>query len=503
MKDPGRGKHESDVVEQRAVDAYDIAAARDVVRAIAIAIPAAALAFTSFDWVVATQIVHVPVAPLLAVRLVEAAIFAALGAGLVLRRDSPRGALAVYAVASAVLAEITDGLGSTLTGGFGSMYHAAFTFTVLAVAMLGIPRRPGAALLLLAWPLRSVTIVVASALLLHQSALADPAKVSVGLVHLMTDFGLATIGVLLGDRRYRLMRALYEARDIGRYQLKERLGRGGMGEVWLAFHRNMKRDVALKILRRRRDTAEAERRRGQRFEREVRAASELVHPNTIRVFDYGVTSDGRPYYAMELLDGNSLEDLILLEGPLPPMRAVRIAWQVASALAEAHGHGIVHRDVKPQNIILTKILRERDFVKLIDFGLAVLESGAGAAEPYAGTPAYMAPEQVRGEAVGPATDVYALGATLYFALTGKAPFGAKDVKVVLRAQVGESVMPASRRNPRVPKDLDAIVLRCLEKRPEARYANAEELAAALEEWERAMRTGQERSPDTSMSVRTL
>ncbi len=294
---------------------------------------------------------------------------------------------------------------------------------------------------------------------------------------------MATMGALSvagGHLNYNLRLKLYETQSIGKYQLKKLLGRGGMGEVWAAFHLGLRRDVALKVLR---DVAKQS---ALRFEREVSALADLRHPNTVRVFDYGFTETGVIYYAMELLDGMTLAALVRSEGPLTPERVLRVASQASRALGEAHDKGMVHRDVKPDNLFLANAGGELDFIKVIDFGIVRLEE-----EPHealtlegfvVGTPNFMAPELATGKDADARSDVYALGAVMYYLLTGQPPFQAKGVAAQLAAHVVQEVVPPSVRTGRpVPRDLEALVLTCLSKDPALRPRNGAELARALAE----------------------
>jgi hypothetical protein len=278
-----------------------------------------------------------------------------------------------------------------------------------------------------------------------------------------------------------LRRQVFEARSLGRYRLKKRLAAGGMGDVWLAYHPGLKRDVAVKILRP--DERERSGMALARFEREVRATAELVHPNTVRVFDYGVTEDGLWYYVMELLEGETLADHVDRLGPLPAARAVHIVGQAARALAEAHEHGIVHRDVKPENLFVTSLGGEHDFVKVIDFGIAKVQTSDGKMTDTGsllGTPAYMCPEMAMGLSADARSDVYSLGAVLYFLLSGKAPFEAESAGALIYAHVNQRVTPPSATLGRaLPGDVEAAVMRALAKDPNERYATAAEFALAL------------------------
>jgi serine/threonine protein kinase len=252
-----------------------------------------------------------------------------------------------------------------------------------------------------------------------------------------------------------------------------------MGEVWLAYHHGLRRDVAVKILRTAhlRDAQKAT----LRFEREVRATTELTHPNTVRVLDYGVTDDGLWYYVMELLAGQNLAQLVDREGALPPARALHVVHQAARALAEAHAKGIVHRDVKPENLVLTQAGLELDFVKVVDFGVAKLVKGKDDATltgvgKVLGTPLWLPPEGFAAKPLGPAADVYALGAVLHLLLSGGPPFDGDSLAALANAHLNVEPPPLPAT---VPADIAAIVARCLAKRPEERYASAGELATAL------------------------
>jgi serine/threonine-protein kinase len=273
------------------------------------------------------------------------------------------------------------------------------------------------------------------------------------------------------------------ARRLGQYRLQRRLGAGGMGEVYLAEHALLRRPCAVKLIRPERagDPATL-----KRFEREVQAMAALTHPNTAEVYDYGHAADGTFYYVMEYLPGLSLEELVARHGPLLPERAVHLLRQVCAALHEAHAAGLVHRDVKPGNVLVCERGGLADVAKLLDFGLVRghgLDSDAqkltrqGA---IAGTPAYMSPEQAAGrEDVDGRTDIYSLGAVAYFLLTGQPPFVRQTAVQTLAAHLGEPVVAPDRLRPEVPADLQAVMLRCLEKEPARRFQEAESLEKAL------------------------
>jgi len=311
--------------------------------------------------------------------------------------------------------------------------------------------------------------------------LHDPAAVAALALGAAYVFGTYLFLVLNGHIVWALRRQVFEARNLGRYRLKRRIASGGMGDVWVAHHPGLKRDVAVKILRPEEQTRSASAQ--ARFEREVHATAELAHPNTVRVFDYGVTEDGLWYYVMELLEGETLTAHVERFGPLPPARAVHIVGQAARAIAEAHERGIVHRDIKPDNLFLTSLGGEHDFVKVIDFGIAkvshvdITMTGSGLVM---GTPEYMSPEVAKGEPADVRSDVYALGEVLYFLLCGRPPFQGESVGAVMFAQVHELARPPSRVLGRqLPSDVEVVVMRALQKDPAARYPTAAELAMAL------------------------
>ncbi len=270
-----------------------------------------------------------------------------------------------------------------------------------------------------------------------------------------------------------------------RYRLGERIGAGGMGEVYAAEHVDLGRKVALKVLYAERSNDPAV---VQRFRLEARSIAKLKHPNLVEVYDLGSTDDGRLFYAMEHLDGESLRER--LHRPpkrLSPAESVRIGAALARGLAAAHEASVVHRDIKPENIFVTK----SGEVKLLDFGVAKtnnaeLLDGVDRHETRAGeifgSPAYMAPEQARNHTVDGRTDIYAAGAVLYECLTGAVPFEGGSLVETLTQQIVKPPTPLRERAPdaNIPAALEAVVLRCLAKDPSQRFANAAELAAALE-----------------------
>jgi serine/threonine-protein kinase len=255
-----------------------------------------------------------------------------------------------------------------------------------------------------------------------------------------------------------------------------------MGEVYLAEHALLKRPCALKLIK---SEGGADPVALARFEREVRSAARLAHPNTIAIFDYGNTDDGTFYYVMEYLPGLSLADLIQQAGPLPPGRVIYLFRQVCAGLAEAHSVGLVHRDLKPGNVFVAVRGGEADVAKVLDFGLVKLTQDPGAAALTAeltvsGTPLYMAPEQATGDRTLDArADIYALGAMMYTALTGQPPFSGATPLAILMAHGRDPVVPPSQVRPGIPEDIEQVVLRCLAKRPDDRYPSVKALSEAL------------------------
>jgi serine/threonine-protein kinase len=316
---------------------------------------------------------------------------------------------------------------------------------------------------------------------------SDPKALSIFTQNLYVHFLSLGICVWAGHGNWAMRRQLFESRSIGKYSLKRRIGRGGMGEVWVAYHAGLHRDVALKILRQEQGSDSVA---VKRFEQEVAAMTQLTHPNTVRVFDYGVTEDGIWFYAMELLDGVNLRELVERSGPLELPRALRIAHRISRALAEAHQRGIVHRDVKPENIFITHAGNEQDFVKVLDFGIAKvgglhIDDGLTRTGSIFGTPAYMSPEAARGKEAGPASDVYGVGALLFFMLTGKPPFTGHSPTEVLLAKVERSAPRISETiEGAVSDEVESLVQKCLAKSPVERFVDATELSAALGELRR-------------------
>ncbi|HEU4525376.1 MAG TPA: serine/threonine-protein kinase [Gemmatimonadales bacterium] len=294
--------------------------------------------------------------------------------------------------------------------------------------------------------------------------------------------GGVVISTVASQVIFGLRRQVREATQLGQYTLLEKIGSGGMGEVYRASHAMLRRPTAVKLLLPGRTSAEHLR----RFEREVQLTSRLTHPNTVAVFDYGRTVDGIFYYAMEYLDGVNLEDLVRRDGAQPPGRVRHILRQVAGSLAEAHGVGLIHRDIKPGNVILVPERGgARDVAKVVDFGLVrdlEQEREAGDDEDFAGTPLYLAPESITSpETVDARSDLYAFGCVGYFLLTGRPVFEGETVaEVVGRHLHAPPIPPEQRIGGPLPASLTTLVLSCLEKDPDRRPASALECIAVLD-----------------------
>ncbi|NUQ77472.1 MAG: serine/threonine protein kinase [Polyangiaceae bacterium] len=314
------------------------------------------------------------------------------------------------------------------------------------------------------------------------------AELAPGNVELQVANVLLGGGVIAGITTYvaasieALRREAEGAKQLGQYVLDEVIGEGGMGQVWRARHAILQRPTAVKVIR-----GDVNPNLTARFEREVKVASQLTHASSVAVYDFGVTADGRVFYAMELLRGLTLEAIVSRFGPMPPERVVHLLVHVLGALEEAHLLGLVHRDVKPANIMVTKNGAEHDFPKLFDYGLVHLKKRSPDAPSLTrggaltGTPLYMAPELITGDlAPDGRTDLYSLGAVGYFLLTGEAPFtGPNATQVMLSHIKTKPVPPSARSEIEVPEDVEAVLLRALEKAPAARFSTAGEMRDAL------------------------
>lgn len=273
--------------------------------------------------------------------------------------------------------------------------------------------------------------------------------------------------------------ATYRARHFAQYRLGRLLGKGGMGEVYEAKHNLLKRSCAIKLIRPDREFEDTVL---SQFEREVQATAKLSHPNTIEIFDYGQTIDGIFYYVMELLPGMDWMALVTKYGPLPFSRICYLCEQICGALAEAHEMGLIHRDIKPGNLFVCERGGQYDVAKVLDFGL-VLNRGDFKTDGkrVRGTPAFMAPEQgLRDGKVDARTDIYALGATVYYMVTGMSPFEGRSGQAQMIAHATEQLRPPSEIRKEIPRDLEMLITRCLEKDPDKRYQGMDELNQAFQ-----------------------
>ena len=327
----------------------------------------------------------------------------------------------------------------------------------------------------------------------HARRIASPELLAGNALALGIGAALAIFGTHIINA---LRVAAFEARQMGQYYLRHKLGAGGMGEVYLAEHQLLKRPCALKLIR---VGSESSPKALERFEREVRLTATLSHPNTVEIYDYGRTEDGTYYYVMEYLRGLSLADLVERHGPLPPGRAVYLLRQVCLSLREAHAAGLIHRDIKPSNIFASRRGGMDDVAKLFDFGLVLSLAKGG--DPRVtgegrifGTPLFMSPEQATGERdLDGRCDIYSLGAVAYYLLTGRPPFRGEDGIGLMIAHARDPVAPPSQLCPDIPEDLERVVLRCLAKDPGDRFPNAESLERALGECDCASDWDQDRA----------
>ncbi len=306
---------------------------------------------------------------------------------------------------------------------------------------------------------------------------------------LLPNFFAAGLAIVLGRLVDKLRSDATRGRRLGAYRLERRIGRGAVGEVWLASHQMLARKAAVKLLPSTRpasssQTVDAE----AQFLAEARATAALTSAHTVHVYDYGLTKERHPYYAMEFLDGANLDVLVQTHGALPPARVAHFLVQACESLAEAHEKGLVHRDVKPSNLFAAHQGTRSDYLKVLDFGLAAsVHTGTPDSEQthsaaFVGTPAYAAPEVLSGAAPDARSDVYSLGCVAYYLLTGRTVYAAESLLAMTQAHRDEPIpsFPSD-----VPPSLDAAVRGCLAKRAAERPTAAtliEALSSFADEW---------------------
>ncbi|HEY6078806.1 MAG TPA: serine/threonine-protein kinase, partial [Polyangiaceae bacterium] len=315
-----------------------------------------------------------------------------------------------------------------------------------------------------------------------QAALAqNPLLPVISALYLLL-WGVVTVAISRLTARiiYGLSQKVRDASQLGQYTIEEKIGEGGMGTVYRARHALLRRPTAIKLLPKERAGEHSL----QRFEREVQLTSQLSHPNTIAIYDYGHTPDGIFYYAMEYLDGVTLDELIAHDGPQPAERVIHVLSQLSGALQEAHQLGLIHRDVKPANIMLCSRGGQPDQVKVLDFGL-VKEFKSDAANlsgqnTLLGTPLYLAPEAITNpDGVDHRADLYALGAVGYELLTGSSVFAGATVVEICIKHLHEQPLPPSQRQHDVPPALEQLLMACLSKVPAERPQTAREVQQVL------------------------
>jgi eukaryotic-like serine/threonine-protein kinase len=407
----------------------------------------------------------------------------AIAIWLVVRRRqslSPAFLHAVDLVGTVCVSWAFAGLGHYALQPYGSYISIlAITHVTFARAMI-VPSVPRRTLYLAAASFAAIVVSRLTVELPPEVVFAGGSRSRIVFEGVLWSIAGVVVSTVASTVIYGLSEKAFEARVLGQYTLEERIGAGGMGEVYRARHAMLRRPTAVKLL-----SGEGSEEKLRRFEKEVQLTARLTHPNTISIYDYGRTPDGTFYYAMELLEGLSLEQLVRVHGPQPASRVIHILEQVCGALAEAHGIGLVHRDVKPANLHLSVRGDIPDVVKVLDFGLVreergEVDVGGSNVNTIVGTPLYLSPEAITGpEKMDGRADIYGLGGVAYFLLTGKPPFEGSNI-VELCANHLHTVPKPPSVHLEVPKDLEQVVLACLAKRPGDRPQTARELKARLE-----------------------
>jgi plasmid stabilization system protein ParE len=404
-----------------------------------------------------------------------------------------------YAIAAA---EFGDPMGIETHRGFMGLSWVAVWVVLFTVVVPTFPRR---ALLTALASVSSVPLIIGVMIATDVTSFRiDPAQFFFGLVFpYLLVVSMAYVGARVV---YYLGTEVTRARELGSYRLEEKLGEGGMGEVWRALHRMLARPAAIKLIR---PSIAGDARAGvseeavRRFEREAQVIARLRSPHTVELFDFGMAADGAFYYVMELLDGLDADSLLRRFGPTPPERAIYLLRQVCHSLSEAQSCGLVHRDIKPANVFLCRYGEEYDFVKVLDFGIVGAVRDATdlslvhtRENTVRGTPAFIAPEQAMGTVVDGRADIYATGCVAYWLLTGQFVFTAETPMGLLLQHAHTSPTPPSARTELpIPPALDDLVLSCLAKDPANRPQSARELSRRLAEVEGASTWTQERARD--------
>ena len=402
-----------------------------------------------------------------------------------------------YAIAAA---EFADPMALETHRGMLGLSWVAVWVVLFTVVVPTSPRRAVVAALA---SVSSVAVVIGLVIASGATSVRiHPAHFFLGLVFpYLLVVGMAYVGARVV---YQLGTEVKRARELGSYRLEEKLGEGGMGEVWRARHRMLARPAAIKLIR---PSFDAEGRVGvsdeavRRFEREAQAIARLRSPHTVELFDFGMAENGAFYYVMELLDGLDADSLLRRFGPTPPERAIYLLRQICHSLSEAQACGLVHRDIKPANIFLCRYGEEYDFVKVLDFGIVGAVRGAADTSPVHtqentvhGTPAFMAPEQATDGDLDGRADIYATGCVAYWLLTGKLVFTAQTpIGLLLQHAKAPPPPPSDRTDQPIPRALEELVLACLAKDPAHRPQSARELSLRLAEVEGANAWTQDRA----------
>jgi eukaryotic-like serine/threonine-protein kinase len=402
-----------------------------------------------------------------------------------------------YAIAAA---EFGDPEGLATHHGFLGLSWVAVWVVLFTVVVPTAPRR---AVLAALASVSSVPVVIGGMIAAGMfTAQVNAPQFFFGLVFpYLLVVGMAYVGARVV---YQLGTEVKRARELGSYQLEEKLGQGGMGEVWRARHRMLTRPAAIKLIRptgtgdaRAEVSSEAVR----RFQREAEVIGRLRSPHTVELFDFGVAEDGAFYYVMEMLDGLDADSLVRRFGPVPADRAIYLLRQICHSLSEAQSCGLVHRDIKPANIFICRYGEEYDFVKVLDFGIVGAVPGENSTlvtreNTIRGTPAFIAPEQAMGAPVDWRADIYATGCVAYWLLTGKLVFSAENsMGLLLKHARTPPAAPSTRSELPISPALDQLVLSCLAKEPDSRPQSARELSDRLTQLEESERWTRDRAHD--------